>query len=156
MGAQLSKINYSVSADCPACGAVTSFDQRGQLIVNGPYTHKGISYARVLYVFCQCARCGRGGLATIPDNGNLQPAALENFFPICNDAAPLPFAVPSDIQREFREAEQCLSFGANRAASALLRSVLEKILKANGYTKTNDSSLKTYKNESTRLLQMAL
>jgi hypothetical protein len=50
--------------------------------------------------------------------------------------------VPPDIQGEFREAERCTAFKANRAASALFRSVLEKTLKANGYTKGNDPSLR--------------
>ncbi|HTD15917.1 MAG TPA: DUF4145 domain-containing protein [Chthoniobacterales bacterium] len=50
--------------------------------------------------------------------------------------------MPSDILTEFREAEKCASFGANRAASALFRSVLEKTLKANGYTKTTDPGLR--------------
>jgi hypothetical protein len=57
------------------------------------------------------------------------------------ETAPVPNAVPPDILKEFREAEKCASFGANRAASALFRSVLEKTLKANGYTKANDPSL---------------
>lgn len=34
---------------------------------------------------------------------------------------------------QFREAEVCYSVGANRGASALFRSTLEKALKANGY-----------------------
>lgn len=50
--------------------------------------------------------------------------------------------MPHDIEAEFREAEQCASLGLNRAASALFRSVLEKILKANRYTKSNDASLR--------------
>ena len=53
----------------------------------------------------------------------------------------MPKNVPLDIKKEFREAELCASSGANRAASALFRSVLEKTLKANGYTKSNDRSL---------------
>ena len=36
--------------------------------------------------------------------------------------------------KEYREAELCTSVGAWRGASALLRSALEKTLKANGYT----------------------
>src|SRR4029077_3803219 len=58
------------------------------------------------------------------------------------DDAPLPGAVPVDLQTEFREAEYCAACGANRAASALFRSVLQKTLKANGYTRTNDPSLR--------------
>ena len=134
--------NYSVSAQCPTCQAVTSFDQRTSAVVNGPHPFAGRNYSRAIYVFSQCARCSRGGLATIPDDGNWQSAVLESFFPLSIDAAPLPAAVPPDIQAEFREAELCTSFRANRAASALFRSVLEKALKANGYTKGTDPSLK--------------
>ena len=78
----------------------------------------------------------------VPDDGNFNSAVLEAFFPFSVDAALLPDAVPADIQAEFREAELCASFDANRAASALFRSVLEKALKANGYTRENDPSLR--------------
>jgi hypothetical protein len=134
--------NYSVSAHCPTCKVVTSFDQRYAAVVMGPHTHKGRNYQRVVYVSSQCARCGLGALATVPDDGNSQSAVLESFFPISIDTLPLPNAVPREIQTEFREAESCASFGANRAASALFRSVLEKTLKANGYIKSNDPSLR--------------
>jgi hypothetical protein len=46
----------------------------------------------------------------------------------------LPAAVPEGVVKEYREAELCASVEAWRAASALLRSTLEKALKANGYT----------------------
>jgi len=141
MNLQLGR-NYSVSAHCPDCGALTSFDQKQVAIIDGGHMYNGKNYMRVLYVFSQCARCGRGGLATVPDNGGTQSAVLEDFYPISIDAAPLPHALPPDIQAEFREGERCASFGASRAASALFRSVLEKTLKANGYTRTNDPSLK--------------
>jgi hypothetical protein len=141
MNAQLGK-NYNVSAQCPDCKVLTSFDSQGTSIVDGGHTYAGKTYRRVLYVFSRCARCGRGGLATVPDNGNAESAVLEDFLPFSIDAAPLPNAVPPDIQTEFREAERCAAFGANRAASALFRSVLEKTLKANGYTRSNDPSLK--------------
>jgi hypothetical protein len=78
----------------------------------------------------------------VPDNGNRNAAVLEAFYPTCPSALHLPAAVPADIQAEFREAELCAAFKANRAASALFRSVLEKALKANGYTKGNDPSLR--------------
>ena len=97
---------------------------------------------RVLYVLCQCARCEGGALAVVPDNGNRPSAVLESFFPISGDALPLPTAVPHDIQAEFREAELCAAMKANRGASALFRSVLEKTLKVNGYTRGNDPTLK--------------
>jgi len=47
--------------------------------------------------------------------------------------ATLPTNLPNGVESEYREAELCASVGGWRAASALLRSVLEKTLKANGY-----------------------
>jgi hypothetical protein len=47
----------------------------------------------------------------------------------------IPHTVPSGVQSEFREAELCASAGAWRGASSLLRSTLEKTLRANGYNK---------------------
>lgn len=142
MKAQLAPNSYNVSAHCPNCRVVTGFGQGSVIIANGPHTYNGQNYARVLYVYSACSRCGRAALATIPDNGGPHNAALESFFPVCPDEAPLPKDVPADIQAEFREAENCAASGANRAASALFRSVLEKTLKANGYVKGNDPTLK--------------
>lgn len=81
----------------------------------------------------QCSGCGRGALARIHDDGDNQNPRLETFFPYPQNAAPLPSKVPQDIEAEFREAEVCYSVGANRGASALFRSTLEKTLKGNGY-----------------------
>ena len=47
----------------------------------------------------------------------------------------MPTAVPEGVRKEFREAELCASVEAWRGASALLRSVIEKALNSNGYTK---------------------
>jgi Domain of unknown function (DUF4145) len=141
MNPLLSRTNYSVSAHCPTCKAVTSFDQRQLVIVPGPHMHNGQSFQRVLYILSQCARCARGAFAAVLDNGNAQSTVLEAFFPISPDTLPLPASVPADVQAEFREAELCAAFRANRAASALFRSVLEKTLKANGYIKGNDKNL---------------
>jgi hypothetical protein len=62
-------------------------------------------------------------------------------YPPTVDRAKIPSGVPHGILAEFREAELCASFGANRAASALFRSVLEKVLKENGYTDSNLGNL---------------
>jgi hypothetical protein len=67
---------------------------------------------------------------------------LDDFYPFSIDSLSLPAGVPADIQAEFREAEKCQALGMNRAASALFRSVLEKTLKANGYTKGTDPTLR--------------
>jgi hypothetical protein len=146
MKAQLIKANNVVLAFCPLCRADTSFEPRQTAApISGQYWYKNQPYSRLLNVFSQCARCGRGGLAVVLDEGNSATAVLESFYPISIETLPVPDDVPADILKEFREAERCLSFGANRAASALFRSVLEKILKANGYTETKDASLTNLK-----------
>jgi hypothetical protein len=62
---------------------------------------------------------------------------LQDFYPTSPDLANVPSAVPTDLRNELREAELAASVGAYRAATALLRSTLEKTLKANGYSKGN-------------------
>lgn len=138
MKPELKGPNYSITAPCPECKAITSFDANTThpgafAVIDGPHSYNETTFMRVLYVFSQCARCGRGGLAKIHDIGNPRTAVLETFFPTPIDRAPLPKDVPSDIESEFREAELCAS-RAFRAAAALFRSTLEKTLKANGYT----------------------
>jgi hypothetical protein len=134
---------YNISANCPNCKVFTSFESK-QTVVMDRY-HRSANdrpYGRVLYVLSQCASCGLGGFASVSDNGNGVDTYLDDFYPFSIDAANIPTGVPADIQAEFREAEKCQGLGMNRAASALFRSVLEKTLKANGYTKGNDSTLR--------------
>lgn len=83
----------------------------------------------------RCAGCGRAGLAKVHCNDTFSIGELESFFPVSIENLIVPGEVPKDIIAEFREAELCAAFGAYRAASALFRSVLEKCLKVNGYTK---------------------
>jgi hypothetical protein len=132
----------NVRAHCPDCGAaVSTFEHReaqkefGTIVVNAHHNFQGQKYTRILYVLMRCASCHRGGLATIHDSGNVAQGALESFFPISIENAMIPTGVPQGIAAEFREAELCAAFNAWRAASALLRSTLEKTLKANGYNK---------------------
>jgi hypothetical protein len=139
---QKNRATYNVSAFCPDCKVVTNFGQHVTRAVDGKHEYKGTVYNRVVYVAYACDRCGRGALATIPDNGSPQSAVLESFVPVSPDSSPLPQGVPKDIEAEFREAETCAASGLNRAASALYRSVLEKTLKANGYVKGNDPNLR--------------
>jgi hypothetical protein len=84
----------------------------------------------------RCAGCGRGGLAYIKyeERAGWLTGELIGFFPRTVDVVPVPVGVPEGIVSELREAELCASAGAWKAASALIRSVLEKTLKENGYT----------------------
>jgi Domain of unknown function (DUF4145) len=92
----------------------------------------------------RCNVCGRGAIAKILDNGNSQGAVLESFLPQAVEKAVLPLSVPEDIVKEFRESELDAAHGAYRSGSALLRSVLEKTLKKNGYDEVeyNDKGVK--------------
>ena len=132
----------TVRANCPDCdGALTTFERSyggrdlGHIVVNYSHHYGPRIYSRVLYLLLRCAGCGRGGLAKIHDDGSEQQTALEWFFPNSLGLAVLPDGVPGEISADFREAEICASFGARRGASALIRSALEKALKANGYVK---------------------
>jgi hypothetical protein len=129
--------NGSVSAPCPDCGgAITTFERMDgarelgvvfrQLVLND-----GRPVQSVRYVLTRCAGCGRGGLATIHEGGGRN--GLAEFYPTAIDLAPVPPDVPTEICKELREAELCAAHGAFRAASALLRSTLEKTLLAAGY-----------------------
>lgn len=133
-------VQGNVQAPCPDCGgAVTTFEAQdaaheyGTVIVNQPQTYKGVGYQRVLYRLMRCAGCQRGGIAKILDQGQVLTGVLTDFYPVSIESAVIPRAVPAGIAAEFREAELCAAHGAWRAASALLRSTLEKALKANGY-----------------------
>lgn len=126
---------------CPDCnGAISNFNHQvagkdlGYILNNINHTFNGVVYTRVHWRLLQCAGCGRAGIAKFYDNGR-GPGELESFYPRAVSCSPIPTGVPEGIEREFREAELCASVEAYRAASALIRSVLEKVLKVNGYTK---------------------
>jgi hypothetical protein len=118
-------MNGDVVAHCPDCKTHTTFEHKEHgnefqtIIVNRNHTYQNRSFSRILYRLLRCASCN----------------VLGQFFPISVENAKLPSDAPKDIISEFREAELCAASNANRAASALFRSVLEKTLKANGYLK---------------------
>lgn len=148
-----------VLARCPDCDAVTNFDthgfsntQMGATIVNSTHTFSGQPYTRILWQAFRCAVCNRGGLGKIHDNGNSQGAVLESFIPAAIDKANLPAAVPPDIQSEFREAELVAANEAYRSGSAMLRSVLEKTLKKNGYDEIDVPTASGGTRKSNRLI----
>jgi len=131
-------VEYSVRALCPDCGAVSVFDYKepgrefGYVVINKQHMFQNTGFSRIHFRLLRCSGCGRAGLAKFHDNGSL-PAVLESFLPRALTNYPLPGKVPAGITKEYREAELCASVEAWRAASALLRSTLEKALKANGY-----------------------
>lgn len=139
--------NGNVAARCPDCnGAVTTFeyshsgDEFGTIVVDGAHDFDGRRFSRVLYMLFRCAGCYRGGIGKIHDEGRVIDGTLEWFIPAAIEAAHIPDGVPEGILKEFREAELCATHGAWRGASGLLRSTLEKTLKANGYKDGNLAS----------------
>jgi uncharacterized protein DUF4145 len=137
---QYNASEQTVLAPCPECRAVTSFDTRGfgnhslGVVVLDLYHHYGgTAFSRILWRFFRCNTCSRGGVAKLHDKGHSSTEVLELFHPTVAENVSVPNKVPTDIIREFREAELVASHGAFRAASALLRSVLEKALTKNGY-----------------------
>jgi uncharacterized membrane protein YebE (DUF533 family) len=64
----------------------------------------------------------------------MQNRKLVDFYPRSIAHAALPAGVPEGVTAEYREAERCAANGEYRAATAMVRSALEKVLKANGYT----------------------
>lgn len=132
-------IGGGVRTVCPDCGgALAVYNRRspnrefGFVIREGRHEYMGGHFTRVLFVLMCCGGCGRGGLATIHELDG-RNTTLEAFYPSGVERAPLPGRTPGSIVSEYREAELCASIGALRAASALLRSTLEKTLRANGY-----------------------
>lgn len=134
----------NVRALCPDCVAIATFEYRdsggreyGYIETHAEHQFGESSYAFINYVFYRCAGCARGGMAKMHSSGDRTAggAVMEWFVPTATQRAALPPATPDGIATEFREAEACADAGAWRAASAMLRSVLEKVLKANGYDK---------------------
>lgn len=135
-----------VKAPCPDCGgAITTFEFRnssrehGSVTVSGHHSFNGKDYHNLNYTLLQCSLCGRGGLVKVHFKDRYLNGALEWFWPTVSEQAEIPEGVPEQIIREYREAELCASVEAWRGASALLRSTLERVLKANGY---DDGNLK--------------
>ena len=138
MSAQL-KNDGVVVAYRPDCGGLSTFESRTEGRYYGRIERQGEFFGPAgpgqlkVYQFVRCAGCARGGLSTVlVGRGG---SVLEAFSPRCVESAPLPSGAPEDIVAEVREAESCAAVGAWRAASAMLRSALEKTLKSNGYTK---------------------
>lgn len=132
----------NVRARCPDCsGAVTTFETRKMgnghdavLVLHRQLKVGGKWYPQTIYRALRCAGCGRGGMVVYASSGNRE-VALVDFYPRTLDSLSIPKDVPADLKAEFREAETVASVRAWRAASAMLRSTLEKTLKHNGYLK---------------------
>jgi hypothetical protein len=137
-------VHGNVRANCLGCGgAVTTFEHNlsgnelGCVVrdLSSPKNIEGRPYFRIIYHLLKCAGCNRAGLAEVfvGQDGNYRGGVMGEFLPHTIDMLTVPRSVPPGVQSEFREAELCASVAAWRAGSSLLRSTLEKTLRANGY-----------------------
>ena len=128
--------NGTVLTNCPHCNAHAAFGMSSNpILIDGAHQYQGKQYGRIAFLLLSCGGCRHGVVAKIHDNGNFGGAQVECVHPASVERAGLPKGIPEGIQMEFREAELCAAHCAFRGASALLRSSLEKTLKANGYIK---------------------
>lgn len=124
------KQGNSVAAPCPGCGGEpTTFEpvpsaSCSRTVEGGWNEH---------CILLKCSVCGRGAACLLIEAPVGGTKDLREFWPKVPVHARVPADVPDDINAELRESEQCIGVGALRAAAALLRSTLEKVLKANGY-----------------------
>lgn len=126
-----------VRARCPDCAAISNFTPVAPLVHRDAFHAIGKSgFKHCAYVLVQCSGCDRCGLAELHHNGRLEHSEVE-FYPSAIEAEPLPKGTPDGVIAEYSEAERCASANAWRGASALLRSALEKLLRANGYSNHN-------------------
>lgn len=146
--AQLNENSGSIVAYCPGCqGARSTFEWRSAEREFGELTHRIDDRTLLTYRLFRCAGCGRGGLGIVkywgrgdtryPGRNN----ELVSFVPETKYRLPVPDTVPEGIRNEFREAEKCYSNGCLRAAAGLLRSVLDKTMRANGYNTRQAANL---------------
>ena len=131
--------NGLIKCICPDCNAVANFDYKdssrefGYVSINRQHRYNGQNFSRIVYELLSCTGCGRGGIAKIHCNNNTQEGEVEDFYPVGIDKAKVPSNTQKEILAELNEAELCASVQAWRAGSAVLRSVLEKVLAQNGY-----------------------
>lgn len=140
----------SIVARCPGCkGGLSTFVWKSDGKEIGAVTDNTEDLAwnncYIAYRLFQCGGCGMGALGVIKFGGDhIYPGAynrLLKFFPEAKQRLDLPNSVPDGIKNEFREAEKCLENNCLRAAAGLIRSVLDKTLRANGYNTKQEPNL---------------
>lgn len=133
--------NGLIKCICPDCNAITNFDYKsssgdyGSFAIKKQHQFNNKDFSRIIYQLFSCAGCRRGGVAKIHCNELVREGEVEDFYPVGLDKTDVPVNTPKEILAELQEAELCVLIKAWRAGSAMLRSVLEKVLTNNGYSK---------------------
>ncbi|MDD2733220.1 MAG: DUF4145 domain-containing protein [Desulfuromonadaceae bacterium] len=142
--AEINKLG-NVVARCPGCdGGKSTFEYSAEgrqlgstaVVTRKPYSQ--YEDCDVQFRLFRCAGCGRGGLGAIRmmKTHSTYPADIWQllwFYPEAKARLPLPKETPKGIVMEFREAEICKENECFRASAAMFRSVIDKVLRQNGY-----------------------
>ena len=100
-----------VRADCPDCGAPTTFEHKnnageyGSIIVDGHIQVLGGNYSRLIYKLLKCSVCNCAGLAKVACNSHYESGSvMVSFWPTSLLKAKLPEGVPGllSLRRELR------------------------------------------------------
>lgn len=135
--------NGNVSAYCPDCGgAVTTYEHKNAISTHGIVIQnvhhrfvRSVLSENTVFAFTLRILWPRLNSQSSRQWCCFVDGTLEAFYQTCIDSAKLPGGTPHGVAAEFRETELCASVGAWRAASGLLRSTLEKLLRVDGYAK---------------------
>ncbi len=142
--AEINKLG-NVIARCPGCdGGKSSYEYSAEgrplgftkVVTRKP--NRSYEDCDIQFRLFRCAGCGRGGLGAIRMMNTLSeyPADIWQliwFYPEAKARLQLPKYTPKGIVSEFREAEICKENECFRASAAMFRSVLDKVLRNNGY-----------------------
>jgi hypothetical protein len=149
--AQLNEKEGSIVSYCPGCrGGRSTFEWKVGSQEIGAHERKEEdrhwSDCVVSYRLFKCAGCGMGAFGVVKMGGGDRKypgsySRLIKFFPETKQRLSIPSSVPKGIVTEFREAETCLENQCLRAAAGLIRSVLDKTLRANGYKTKQEFNL---------------
>ena len=138
----LNKRQGTIVACCPSCdGARSSFEWKSEGKELGSFFEvidgSDSPYDFISFRLFRCGGCGAGAFGIIKYGGRGEYPESDNklilFYPEAKERLTLPEDTPKGIIKEFREAERCLENNCFRAASGLFRSVLDKLMGANGY-----------------------
>ncbi len=151
--AEINKLGNVVTR-CPGCdGGKSTFEYFADgkplgftsIVTSKPYSR--YEDCDVQFRLFRCAGCGRGGLGAIRmmNTHSSYPTDIWQllwFYPEAKARLTLPNETPKGIVAEFREAETCKENECFRASAAMFRSVLDKVLRQNGYKTKQFRNLK--------------
>ena len=136
----------SIISHCVGCkGGKSTFEWKINGREIGAITKSNDDNRRITFRLYRCVGCGMGAYGIVSqDKYKDYPEGylnLINFHPQSKESLPIPKNTPKGIQSEFRESEKYYANDCFRASAGLIRSVLDKTMKANGYATNKEKNL---------------